>query len=134
MTRDTVVQFLKFSLIGIVNTVVSLVCYYAFVLIDEGLYLVGSIVGTALSIASAYLGNEFFVFCVKGVAIKERLVRLIMTYMSYGLSSVMSTILLWILVSWLDVNAFIAPLIVIGITVCFNFCVNKFFIFKAKAK
>ena len=55
-------QFIKFGLVGVSNTAVSMAVYYIFLWIDPGLYMVGSILGTILSIANAFFWNDKFVF------------------------------------------------------------------------
>lgn len=50
-------QFIKFGLVGVSNTAVSMAVYYIFLWIDPGLYMVGSILGTILSIANAFFGT-----------------------------------------------------------------------------
>lgn len=46
----TVFQFLKFSIVGLSNTFVSLAVYYFFLWLSKDLYLVGNIVGWAVSV------------------------------------------------------------------------------------
>ena len=50
-------QFIKFGLVGVSNTAVSMAVYYIFLWISPDLYMVGSVLGTILSIANAF-------FCV----------------------------------------------------------------------
>lgn len=49
-------QFIKFGLVGVSNTAVSMAVYYIFLWISPDLYMVGSILGTILSIANAFSG------------------------------------------------------------------------------
>ena len=55
-------QFIKFGLVGVSNTAVSMAVYYIFLWISPDLYMVGSILGTILSIANAFFWNDKFVF------------------------------------------------------------------------
>ena len=55
-------QFVKFGLVGVSNTAVSMAVYYIFLWISPNLYMVGSILGTILSIANAFFWNDKFVF------------------------------------------------------------------------
>lgn len=50
-------QFIKFGLVGISNTAVSMAVYYIFLWISPDLYMVGSVLGTILSIANAFFGT-----------------------------------------------------------------------------
>ncbi|MFR2117140.1 MAG: GtrA family protein [Subdoligranulum sp.] len=47
-------QFIKFGLVGVSNTAVSMAVYYIFLWISPDLYMVGSVLGTILSIANAF--------------------------------------------------------------------------------
>lgn len=60
--KDTVIQFLKFGMVGVSNTAISLLIYYFFLWLSEELYLVGSIVGWIVSVANSFFGitNLFF--------------------------------------------------------------------------
>mgnify|MGYP000119838752 CR=1 FL=1 len=53
-------QFVKFGLVGVSNTAVSMAVYYIFLWISPDLYMVGSILGTILSIANAFFWNDKF--------------------------------------------------------------------------
>ena len=55
-------QFIKFGLVGVSNTAVSMAVYYIFLWISPDLYMVGSVLGTILSIANAFFWNDKFVF------------------------------------------------------------------------
>ena len=55
-------QFIKFGLVGVSNTAVSMAVYYIFLWISPDLYMFGSILGTILSIANAFFWNDKFVF------------------------------------------------------------------------
>ena len=52
----TFMQFIKFGLVGISNTAISLAVYYIFLWINHSLYLVGSIVGFIVSVANSFFG------------------------------------------------------------------------------
>ena len=88
-------QFIKFGLVGVSNTAVSMAVYYIFLWIDPGLYMVGSILGTILSIANAFFWNDKFVFTGNANDWRSKLKRLGKTYVSYGGTSILSNVLLW---------------------------------------
>ncbi|HIS99472.1 MAG TPA: GtrA family protein [Candidatus Faecaligallichristensenella faecipullorum] len=123
-------QFVKFGLVGLSNTAVSMACYYIFLWIDPSLYMVGSIVGTIVSIANAFFWNDRFVFTGTESGWKSKLGRLGKTYISYGGTSILSNVLLWIEVSFFGVGKVIAPIVNLIITIPLNFVINKFWTFK----
>lgn len=127
-------QFIKFGLVGVSNTVVSMAVYYFFLWIDQGLYMVGSILGTILSIANAFIWNDLFVFTGNSRDFRSVLTRLGKTYVSYGGTSLLSTVLLWLEVEFLHVGKVYAPIVNLLITIPLNYLINKFWTFKKSEK
>ena len=128
--RALVIQFIKFGLVGLSNTLVSWAFYYLFLWIDPKLYLVGSVVGGVVSIANAFFWNDRFVFRGGSDDWRSRLRRLGRTYVSYGGTSLLALLLLWVEVDLLGLNKAIAPLVNLVITVPLNFLINRFWSFK----
>lgn len=128
--RKTIVQFLKFGMVGVSNTAVSMGIYYLFLWIDSDLYMLGSIVGTILSIANAFFWNDRFVFNSNNKQSTNVLVRLGKTYISYGGTSILTNALLFLEVSVFAVNKTVAPIINLIITIPLNFLINKFWTFR----
>ena len=128
--KALIFQFVKFGLVGISNTLISWICYYVILWIDDDLYLWGSLVGTVVSIANAFFWNDRFVFKGKEDDLKSRLKRLGKTYVSYGGTSLLSMLLLWIEVQLFGVNKVIAPVVNLLITIPLNFLINKFWTFR----
>lgn len=127
--RALIWQFVKFGLVGVSNTLVSWACYYLLLWIHEDLYMVGSVVGTVVSIANAFFWNDRFVFKGGENDRKSKLRRLGKTYVSYGGTSVLSIALLWLEVNLLGVSKTIAPIVNLIITIPLNFLINKFWTF-----
>lgn len=128
--KKMIVQFLKFGMVGVSNTAVSMGIYYLFLWIDSDLYMLGSIVGTILSIANAFFWNDRFVFNSKNKQSTNVLVRLGKTYISYGGTSILTNVLLFLEVSVFAVNKTVAPIINLIITIPLNFLINKFWTFR----
>ncbi len=125
-------QFFKFGLVGVSNTAVSMGIYYLFLWINPDLYMVGSILGTILSILNAFIWNDLFVFTGNPKDIKSILKRLVKTYVSYGGTSILSNVLLWAEVSLLSLSKVYAPVINLIITIPLNYLINKFWTFSKK--
>lgn len=128
--RPLIVQFIKFGLVGVSNTAVSMAVYYLFLWIDEDLYMVGSIMGTILSILNAFIWNDRFVFTGNDRDFRSTMIRLGKTYVSYGGTSLLSTVLLWLEVTLLHVSKVYAPIVNLLITIPLNYLINKFWTFK----
>jgi putative flippase GtrA len=120
-------QFVKFGIVGVSNTLISLLIYYIFIFINMKLYLVGSIVGFLVSVLNSYFWNNRYVFKAEK---RNHVKALMKTYLSYGLTSLLSIGLLVILVEVLNVSEIMAPIINLAITIPLNFLLNKFWAFK----
>ena len=127
--ENILLQFLKFGLVGVSNTLVAWACYYLFLWYDEGLYMVGSFVGAVVSIANAFFWNDKFVFKSENNDRRSKLKRLGKTYVSYGGTSLLGILLLWIEVRFLGISKLFAPPVSLVITVPLNFAINKYWTF-----
>jgi putative flippase GtrA len=125
-------QFFKFGLVGVSNTAVSLGVYYLVLWMNPDLYMLGSVLGTILSIFNAFIWNDLFVFTGNPKDFKSVMKRLGKTYVSYGGTSALSTALLWVEVELLFVSELYAPIINLVITIPLNYLINKFWTFKSK--
>lgn len=121
-------QFIKFGLVGISNTAISLGIYYLVIYINKDLYLLGNILGFILSVLNGFYWNNKYVFQSEGNNNWFR--KLMKSYISYGGSTLLSSILLYLEVEKLGISETIAPLINLLITVPLNFLVNKKWTFK----
>lgn len=130
LRKEDIIQFLKFGIVGISNTLISLAVYYIFLWVDKRLYLIGNIVGWIISVANAFLGNNKFVFSSEGSGWKSTLTRIGKTYLSYGATFLISTVLLYIEVDVLHWSAVLCPIINLLITIPANFLLNKFWTFR----
>lgn len=127
-------QFVKFGMVGVSNTVVSMAVYYIVLFIDSQLYLLGSILGTVISIANAFYWNDKFVFVGNRQDWRSKLTRLGKTYISYGGTSILSNVMLWIEVSFFQISRTIAPVVNLLVTIPLNFVINKLWTFHSTEK
>lgn len=120
-------QFVKFGIVGISNTLISLLIYYIFIFINMDLYIIGSIVGFFVSVLNSYYWNNRYVFKAEE---RNHVKTIFKTYVSYGISAVLSIVLLVFLVEVCNISEIIAPIINLAITVPLNFLMNKYWAFK----
>ncbi len=155
--KKTLIQFIKFGLVGVSNTVVSYVIY-ALVYTPTDNYVLANIVGWAVSVLNAYIWQNLFVF--KEDQSKEKRVWwkvLLKTYTAYAFTGlILSNVLLWM---WLDLikigtycgvitdiiadygvymtpekfAGYIAPFLNMAVTIPTNFVVNKFWAYRQKS-
>ena len=128
--REWLTQFVKFGLVGAVNTLLSLGINYLFIWIDPSLYLWGTFAGWAVSVLNAFYWNNRFVFQKKAATRKELWLRLGKSYVSYGASFLLSTLLMWLEVDVLGLSEWLSPILTLVITIPLNFVVNKLWTFR----
>lgn len=128
--QEWLTQFVKFGLVGAVNTLLSLGINYLFIWIDPSLYLWGNFVGWAFSVLNAFYWNNRFVFQKSAATRKELWLRLGKSYVSYGASFLLSTLLMWLEVQVLGLSEWLSPILTLIVTIPLNFVVNKLWTFR----
>lgn len=130
--KSEFLQFFKFGLVGVSNTLIAWAFYYFFLWINEDLYMVGSVVGGIVSIANAFYWNDKYVFKNSNNNWKSKLNRLGKTYISYGGIALLGMLFIWGEVVFLGISKVFAPPITLLITVPLNFIINKYWTFGGK--
>lgn len=123
---SVVKQFVRFGIVGISNTAISLGIYYLLVYLGSN-YIIANTVGFIVSVLNAYYWNNRVVFKKENLRDVKALVK---TFTSYGFTFVLSTFLLFVMINCLHVSQLIAPVINLIITIPLNFLLNKFWAFK----
>lgn len=119
-------QFVKFCIVGVSNTAISLIIYYIFIIIDKNLYIIGNVVGFIVSVLNSYFLNSKFVFKKENDVIKT----ILKTFIAYGTNLILGTISLYLLVNVFFISEYIVPLINLLITIPLNFILNKKWVMK----
>lgn len=128
--KKTFFQFIKFSIVGVSNTLISLAIYYIFIFISKDLYMVGNVTGFVISVLNAFYWNNKYVFKAENTKFSQILLRLLKTYVSYGGTFLLTTLLLYLEVDVWHFNEYLAPIVNLCITVPLNFIFNKFWAMK----
>lgn len=123
----TAIQFIKFGIVGVLNTLIGLGIYYIFIYIDVSLYIAGNTVGFIAGVLNSYYWNNKYVFSKSE---EGHLGPLMRTFAAYGGTFLLGTALLFIMVQYLHISEWIAPLINLAVTIPLNFLLNKFWAFK----
>lgn len=132
MKREVFLQFLKFGIVGVSNTLIGYVVYSLCIWLNMH-YLLANLLGFLVSVLNAFYWSNRFVF--KKQADEQRglwssLVKTIVAYASTGIF--LNSILLWLLIDEMGMSEYVAPLIILAITVPTNFILNKYWSFKTK--
>lgn len=125
--KEIFIQFIKFGIVGLSNTAISLGIYYLVIYVNKDLYLLGYSIGFIVSVLNAYYWNSKFVFEKKEIGTTKPLIK---TFISYGSTYLLGLVLIAIMVEKIGIIEQIAPLINLLITIPLNFILNKFWAFK----
>ena len=133
------VEFVKFGIVGLSNTVISYVIYLlalvgcnrtGFMVNYD--YLFATVVSFILSVLWSFYWNKRFVFKLDS-DIKTTILALIKTYISYSFTGLfLSSILAILWVEILGISKILSPILNLIISVPVNFILNKFWAFKKK--
>jgi putative flippase GtrA len=134
LRTEKVTQFIKFCVVGVSNTIVSLIVYYLIIFINNELYIIGNIAGFIAGVSNSYFWNSRFVFLHKDDNIPKRKEPLlfIKTIVAYGSTLILGTVFMWILIEKIGVSEYLAPICNIFLTTPINFLLNKLWVYKIK--
>ena len=127
--KETIIQFVKFGLVGAINTVLSLVIYWICIW-GEIHYLVANAIGFFITVTLSYVLNNIFTF--RGDEKAEWALKgLCKVYISYSLTGLLlNSFLLWLWTSIFGINQNLAPVINLLFTIPLNFILNKKWAYK----
>ncbi|MEH2957025.1 GtrA family protein [Candidatus Merdisoma sp. JLR.KK006] len=133
MWFQSLIQFIKFGIVGLSNTLISYVVYLMGVRFGMH-YLLASVLGFVISVLNSFYWNNKYVF-QQGDEERNLWLTLVKTFMAYASTGlVLANILLYIWVDVLNISEYLGPVINLVITVPLNFVINKLWAFRGKRK
>ncbi len=129
-------QFVKFCLVGVSNTIVSYLLNIAvlFLLKDAGLsfdYVIANIVAFVLSVLWSFFWNNRFVFTKEEGKKRSVWKTLLKTYVAYSVTGiVLNNVLSYLWIDVMGISKLIAPMINLIVAVPINFLLNKLWAYK----
>ena len=135
--RETLIQFIKFGVVGFSNTLISYFTYLfclwlfnKFSIFEKYDYLIAQLIGFVISVCWSFFWNNKYVFSDGNESrnIVKSFVKTFISYASTGL--VLSSVLSFVWVELLYISKVLAPIINLCITVPLNFVLNKKWAFK----
>lgn len=132
------IQFMKFGIVGLSNTMVSYLIYIVTLLIFQKNkiipsidYLVAQVIAFVLSVLWSFYWNNKYVFRQNENQKRNLWQTLVKTYISYAFTGLfLNSILSLMWVEWLGIPKVVAPIINLLVSVPINFVMNKFWTFK----
>ena len=154
--KKTLIQFIKFGLVGVSNTLVNYIVYTQVFRFTHNYYY-ANVLGWLISVINAYIWQNMFVFKQDESGEKRVWWKVLLkTYMAYAFTGlIVNNVLLWLwldainisvfcggITDWLatkgivftasDFAAYIAPFLNMGVTIPLNFVTNKFWAYRQK--
>ena len=132
LNKETIIQFIKFGIVGGINTVLSYAitngCYYLLHLNEQ----VCNIIAFIITVFISFMLNGKFVFKENGEK-RSFWKSLLKVYASYSITGLFLTaILLYVEEQLIGIPHYIATLMNLVITIPLNFILNKFWAYKQK--
>ena len=132
VSQKGLMQFVKFCAVGLSNTLIGYVVYSACVYLGMH-YLLANLLGFLVSVVNAFYWSNKYVF-KRGAGEYRSLYwsffKTILSYASTGI--VLNSVMLWLLIGVLHISEYLAPLLILLITVPTNYLMNKYWSFKTK--
>ncbi|MBE5852646.1 MAG: GtrA family protein [Lachnospiraceae bacterium] len=130
---ESLVQFLKFGIVGAINTVLSYGinngCYYVFHMHEQ----ISNFIAFVITVFISFVLNSKFVFDKDTQEKQPWYKALAKVYASYALTElVLMGVLLYIQERIFGIPHFVATLVNLCVTVPLNFILNKFWAYKDK--
>jgi putative flippase GtrA len=131
-TRESLHQFVKFALIGVVNTAVDFGIYYmltrytTFFDVATPMRYLANIISFLVATTFSFFANRLWTFGRKDKATVGEAARFYATTLS-GLG--LSTLLLFVLVSLIGIHDLVAKIFTTIVTIFWNFLLKKFYVF-----
>lgn len=124
--KEKIISFADFCLVGVLNTVVSLSCYYIVLYCNADYYQFGYCIGFVLSVLNAYFWSSNFVFHKTD----EKLKTFFKTGISYFVTFILGKELLTFFVEVCGISKILAPILQLIIITPVNYLINKFWSYK----
>ena len=136
--KNVIIQFIKFGMVGALNTVLSYgitnLCYYVFHFHEQ----VCNIIAFIITVFISFILNGKFVFNENSKEMKNKSsfwTSLVKVYASYSITGIFLTaLLLYIEEQKLGIPHYIATLMNLIVTVPINFLLNKFWAYRNNNK
>ena len=126
-----VLQFIKFGIVGISNTIISLIVYYIFIYFGLH-YIIANTAGFIFGTINAYFWNNKYVFKKHNTEKRSHAKTGMKVFVAYGITYILSTVLLILWVDFFGIPQTIAPILNVCITTPLNFVMNKLWAFNER--
>jgi len=130
ISKNTIIQFIKFGIVGFSNTVIGYIIYASLVYFNLH-YILANVIAFIISVFNSFFWNNKYVFKNETTGKRNFFYSLAKAYVSYAFSGIIiGNILLFFLIDVLHISKYLAPFFGLVISVPLNFILNKKWTFK----
>lgn len=129
--KNNIRQFFKFGIVGFINTFNSWIIYYSLVFLNVN-YLISTTIAYFLSSIIGYMLNKKWVF--KNKENHNKVSSLVKYYAVYVSSYFLNLLCMYVFVDVFGISKLFAPILVLFITVPYNYIFSKLWVFASKNK
>ncbi len=120
-------QLMKFSLVGVINTLIHYALFYLFYSVFGVYHLLASTIGFIAAVINSFILNKYWTFDSNSPQLVKQFVR----FFSVSLIALLINLAtMALLVEWWMIDPLIAQLAAIGFTLLVNFAGNKWWSFR----
>ncbi|MGX6970453.1 GtrA family protein [Vagococcus bubulae] len=127
---DTLFELFMYVVMGVFTTIINIVIFYVMENLLHVNYIISNVIAWIFSVLFAYLSNKKYVFAHEDntyfINIKEMMSFFSFRFLSLGID----TVVLFVLVQWLNQQPLIAKIISNVVVLIANYLFSKFIIFK----
>ena len=129
--NDTLTKFIKFSIVGFINTAGSYLLFFILLEFAQVNYLVSSVGSYILGILISYFGNKYWTFRIIRSGWRLEFIKFIILNIA-GLA--INALIMLLLVENYNLNPYVAQLIAMSVVIFYNFFGSKFWVFRDTGK
>ena len=127
---NSIPQFIKFCIVGFSNTLIGYLVYTLCVWVGLH-YLIANFIGFAVSVTNAFFWSDRYVFRKGESECRNPWVAFMKTIAAYAFTGLLlNSFLLWLFIDEAGLSKYVAPILILCITVPTNFLMNKYWSFK----
>jgi putative flippase GtrA len=119
-------QFIKYGIVGIINTFITLTTIFIFMKIIGANYVIANVVGYTLGFLNSFILNKIWTFGSEGRVRKE----IILFFLVFIVSYAVQLLFLLLIKEQLGISAEMSQIIAMGFYTIINFLGNKHFTFR----
>ena len=121
-------QFLKFSIVGIVNTLITLLIIWTFVNVFSTTHYTANLVGYIAGVVNSFLLNKYWTFKDKS----EWGILFVKFISVFAITYLIQLLALYLLINFSNIPPFLCQILAMGVYTVLNYLLNCKFTFNSK--